>query len=293
VFTSAPHNELWLGIPADTYRDLWPWSIRPAPRHVGTVPIGLPPVPSFNESDLGDKPPWLQAHPPLTAEDAAYARRKYQDRLAATRAVDDLVGTLVQALARNGELETTVLVFTSDNGYLIGEHRLPEKLYAYEESIRVPLVIAVPGGPAGQSAGQLVVNNDLAPTIAEMAGATPDLAVDGRSLLPLLADPAREPWRRRFLVEHWAVETIPIGLHDAPDYAAVRTPSLTYVEYEDGLGSREFYDSSVDPYQMTSLHRDASPTRVYQMGVLAQWLAALKDCGRGSCQAIEFWTAAN
>jgi arylsulfatase A-like enzyme len=291
VFTSAPHNELWVGIPADTYRDLWPWSIRPAPRHVGSITLGLPPVPSFNEADVGDKPRWLQDHPPLSAEDVAYARRKYQDRLGATRAVDDLVGSLVQALARNDELEKTVVFFTSDNGYLIGEHRLPEKMYAYEESIRVPLVIAVPGGPAAQSAGQLVLNNDLAPTIAEMAGATPDLAVDGRSLLPLLDDPTREPWRRRFLVEHWAVDTDPIGLHDAPDYVAVRTPSLTYVEHQDGLGSREFYDSTVDPYQMSSLHADPSPVRVYQMTVLAQWLSALKGCGRGSCQGVEFWTA--
>jgi arylsulfatase A-like enzyme len=291
VFTSAPHNELWVGIPADTYQDLWPWSIRPAPRHLGTVTVGLPPVPSFNEGDVADKPPWLRAHPPLTTEDVAFARRKYQDRLGAMRAVDDLVGTVVQALARNDELQTTVLVFTSDNGYLVGEHRLPEKLYAYEESIRVPLVIAVPGGPGPHSAGQLVLNNDLAPTIVEMAGATPDLAVDGRSLLPLLADPAREPWRRRFLVEHWAVDSDPIGLHDVPDYAAVRTASLTYVEYQDGLGSREFYDSSVDPYQMGSLHGDTSSLRAYQRGVLSQWLSALKGCGRGSCQAIEFWTA--
>jgi arylsulfatase A-like enzyme len=290
VFTSAPHNELWPTIPADTYQDLWPWSIRPAPRHAGSVTLDLPPTPSFNEADLGDKPPWLRAHPLLTAEDVAYARRKYQDRLAATRAVDDLVGTVVQALVRNDELQTTVLVFTSDNGYLIGEHRLPEKLYAYEESIRVPLVVAVPGGPAG-NAGQLVLNNDLAPTIAEMAGATPALAVDGRSFLPLLDDPAREPWRKRFLVEHWAVDSDPMGLHDAPDYAAVRTPSLTYVEYDDGVGSREFYDSAVDPFQLTSLHADTSPTRVYQMSVLAGWLATLRACGRGTCQGVEFWAA--
>lgn len=291
IFPSAPHSELWPAVPADTFADVWRWTIRPAPRHLGTITVGVPPVPSFNEADISDKPAWLQVRAPLAPVDMVYAQRKYQDRLGSVRAIDDMVGRVVQALTQRGELQNTVIVFTSDNGFFIGEHRMSEKLAAYEESIRVPLVISMPDAPGPQTSSALVLNNDLAPTLAELAGAAPGLPVDGRSLLPVIADPALTSWRRRFLVEHWAVDVTPMGVHDLPDFAAVRTGTLTYVEYDDGFQSREFYDASVDPYQMTSLHNDGSADRTSQRQILAQWLAALKTCGGGGCRTLEFWAA--
>jgi N-acetylglucosamine-6-sulfatase len=290
IFPSAPHSELWPAIAADTFADVWRWTIRPAPRHLGTITVGVPPVPSFNEVDVSDKPAWLQVRAPLAPVDMVYAQRKYQDRLASVRAIDDMVGRVVQALTQGDELQNTVIVFTSDNGFFIGEHRMSEKLAAYEESIRVPLVISMPTATGPQASSALVLNNDLAPTIAELAGATPGLPVDGRSLLPVIANPALTSWRRRFLVEHWAVDVTPMGVHDIPDFAAIRTGPLTYVEYDDGPQSREFYDTSVDPYQMKSLHNDSSADRTSQRQILSQWLAALKTCGGGSCQTFEFWT---
>ena len=108
---------------------MWTWTIRPAPRHAGSVGIPLLPAlkPSFNEADYRDKSIW---RPQLRDLDTLYLRRQYRDRLASLRAVDDLIRSAVDALG--SELERTTLIFTSDNGFLYGEHRLPEKLTAYE-----------------------------------------------------------------------------------------------------------------------------------------------------------------
>ena len=291
IAPAAPHSELWPAVPDKIYSDAWRWTIRPAPRHAGTITVGLPPIPSFNETDVSDKPAWIQAHPLLTNTDMTFAQRKYQDRLGAMRAVDDLVGSVVQALVRDDELANTVLVFTSDNGFFIGEHRLAEKLTAHEESIRVPLVISVPTMTRAQNSTALVLNNDVAPTIAELGGATPDRALDGRSLVPLLSDPGSSAWRRRFLVEHWPIESRTLGVFEVPLFAAVRMASLTWVEYQDNAGSREFYDATTDPYQLTSLHDSTNADRVSQRQVMSQWLGGFRDCGGGTCQTLEFWVA--
>src|SRR5262245_8668017 len=164
-----------------------PSGVRPAPRHAGTVTLPLPGQSScsFNEPEIGDKPAWMHELPQL---DAAALRQLYDQRLAALRAVDDLVGTVVTALRQTGRLENTAILFTSDNGYLLGQHRWKSKVLVYEESIRVPFVLRQPhrAGPASVSA--LVLNNDLAPTILALAGLGPDPGhvMDGRSLLPLL-----------------------------------------------------------------------------------------------------------
>ena len=112
-----------------------------------------------------------------------------------------MVGGLIDTLQRNGELNNTVLIFTSDNGFFYGEHRLTDKVLGYDESIRVPLYIRAPGFPA-QTTWRAALNNDLAPTVADFAGITPGLPVDGRSLLPLLRNPSEKNWRKRFLVEY-------------------------------------------------------------------------------------------
>jgi arylsulfatase A-like enzyme len=252
----APHVEVHGG----AWEDVWSWTIRPAPRHIGsTESFPLPQPPSFNEADVSDKPLWLQNRPLLTAENIQALTRKYRDRLAALRAVDDLIGTVVAALRRTGELDRTVLLFTADNGYLYGEHRLPEKMYAYEESVRLPLYVRVPGLAGGRSLPHIILNNDLAPTLADLGNATPTHVVDGRSFVPVLAGAA--PWRERFLIEHWMGTTTKT---EAPTYSAVRTgtaaaqlPDRLYVEYRAGeWGAKEFYDRTLDPNEMESRHAD-------------------------------------
>jgi arylsulfatase A-like enzyme len=290
----APHRESYCN----------PAGVRPAPRHEDTVRLPLPRSPSFNESDMSDKPTWMQQ---LPQRDLMALAKLYNQRIEALRAVDDLIGRVVNALQTVGKLEHTVLLFTSDNGFLLGQHRLEGKVLFYEESIRVPLVIRVPGLPGPKSVTQLVLNNDLAPTITDFAGVSATHAMDGRSLLPLL-DGSATMWRKRFLVE------FPLTIMDSANdldqaregadmrvyaFLAVRTglaenPELANLLYsetmnEAGVTDREFYDlhSTQDPYQIESLHNDPSPARLWQQQQLKQALDALKNCGQGTCQSLE------
>ncbi len=262
----------------------------PAPRHQGTgSTIPLPRLPSFNEPDLSDKPALLQ-NPPLSPRQISGIQKPYRNKLESLRAVDDLVGRVVSALAQNTELDHTVLMFTADNGFMFGEHRLIAKTHVYEESIRVPLLIRAPGFPR-QSVSHLVINNDLAPTIADFAGATPDIPVDGRSLLPLLQEPNLPTWRQRFLVENKQPSRQKPLRAESQSYFAVRTsssdtaiPNQLYAEY--AAGDREFYDLAIDPYQLQSLHNQGG-VRQRQIQTLQNHLANLKDCSGERCQIFE------
>lgn len=265
-----------------------PNTVRAAPRHEGTVNLPLPTPVSFNEADMSDKPLWMRVLPLV---DAAQTQQLYNDRLEALRAVDDLVGAVMLAVTENGELGRTSIVFTSDNGYLLGRHRWESKVLGYEESVRVPLLMRRPNG-AARTISELVLNNDLAPTLADAAGVAPGFAVDGRSLRPLL-DGSAATWRKRFLVDH-----PPTGeSFSVPPYLAVRTATsltgapLAYIETYNDAGTlvtaRELYDLVLDPYQVSSLHNDNSPLRVGQRQSLAQHLQNLKSCGNGTCQSYE------
>jgi N-acetylglucosamine-6-sulfatase len=290
----APHRETYCN----------PGGVRPAPRHEGTVRLPLPRPPSFNEPDMRDKPTWMQQ---LPLRDPMEVAKLYNQRIEALRAVDDLIGRVVNALQTVGKVEHTVLLFTSDNGYLLGQHRWESKFLVYEESIRVPLVIRLPGLPGPKSVTQLALNNDLTPTITALAGVSATRAMDGRSLLPLL-DGSATAWRKRFLVEYPLTTSDPVNDLDqagegagepVPAFLAVRTglaerPELANLLYsetmnEAGVTDREFYDlhSTQDPYQIESLHNDPSPARVWQQQQLKQALDALKSCGQGTCQSLE------
>src|SRR5262249_15866637 len=150
----------------------------------------LPVAASFNEADVADKPAHVRRLPPFTPERRVLITETYRAQLASLLAVDDLVDRLVKALDATGQLDHTVIIFTSDNGFSLGEHRIPEGKYLpYEESIRVPLIIRGDGFPAGAHAAQMVSNVDLAPTIVALTGAKARRTMDGRTLLPLALDP--------------------------------------------------------------------------------------------------------
>src|SRR5215216_346174 len=191
--TKAPHQ------PAD-----------PAPRYEDALPnVSLPRPPSFDEEDVSDKPDWISDNPPLGPQQIADAEDLYRKRLQSMLAVDDMIGKLVNALKESGELDNTYIFFTSDNGFHLGAHRLSiGKWTAYEEDIRVPLIVRGPGVPEGRKLEHLVLNNDFAPTFADLAGAKTPSFVDGRSLVPLLTDdpPSPNNWRQAFLVEAAASE---------------------------------------------------------------------------------------
>ncbi|HEY7150982.1 MAG TPA: sulfatase, partial [Solirubrobacterales bacterium] len=198
----------------------------------------LPMSPSFNEADVSDKPAAVRNLPLLDEVRIADIQRRYRCELESLLSVDDGVRQVIDALTAKHDLENTLIVFTSDNGYFHGEHRIPnEKTRIYEESIRVPLEMRGPGIPAGVSVEPPVVNADLAPTIVDAADVSPGLEMDGRSLLPVIQSPTIDR-NRDLLIEE-------------PSVKAIRTPRYVYAEYEQG--DRELYDLQTDPYELQNL----------------------------------------
>lgn len=241
---------------------------RPAPRHEGkSANIAFPNPPSFNEADMSDKPRKYQ-YPLLDPAQVGCIEELFHTRLESMLAVDDLIGDVVSALKVNKELWRTVIIFTSDNGFLLGEHRLHGKQKAYEESIRLPLYVRIPG-VAPATIESLVINNDFAPTILELARAEADIVVDGRSLVPLIEDPGIE-WRNGFLIEDNL-------------YSAVRTADYVYVMHYSG--AREIYDLNSDPYQLQNV-RNVSPWKA-MLPALEEWRTALAACEGAACRNLE------
>jgi hypothetical protein len=155
-----------------------------------------------------------------------------------------------------------------------------DKKTPYEEDIGVPLMVRGPGIPANAVRDELVINNDLAPTIAELAGASTPAFVDGSSFAPLLSSSPPSTWRTAFLEEGWRPQSPPV-----PTNKAVRTQDHMYVEYE--TGERELYDLSADPYQLQSKPR-AGNEQLYS--TLQSRLNALRACSGEGCRSAEWDT---
>jgi N-acetylglucosamine-6-sulfatase len=243
-----------------------------AERHRGAfASLPLPRTPAFDEADVSDKPPFLR-RARLTPRAIADIEALYRQRLESLLAVDEGIEQIVAALQRSGELENTLIVFTSDNGYMAGEHRLPHgKAKAYDPSIRVPLMVRGPGIPVGARPQQMVVNADLAPTILDAARASAGRVLDGRSLLPLTRDPGLGG-ARPVLVE--------VAKGAGMLTTAIRTPRWLYAEH--ATGATELYDMAADPFQVNSLH--AVPGLAAVRARLAGQLAALRSCAGLSCR---------
>jgi hypothetical protein len=202
----------------------------------------------------------------------AQIRELYQQRLESLLAVDEGVERIVAQLQAVGELDDTLIVFTSDNGFFHGEHRIPNgKVLLYEPSIRVPLILRGPGIPRGRRLTQVVANIDLAPTILDAARAAPGRKLDGRSLLPLARDPGVS-WGRDLLLQR--------GGGGAQVFHAIRTPRFKYAEY--GNGEKELYDLALDPDELQSRHAD--PAYAGIRDELARRLAALRRCAGAACR---------
>jgi len=247
---------------------------RAAPRHRGRFATELlPAAASFNEGDVADKPAHISRLPPFTPERRALITETYRAELASLLAVDDLVERLVKALDATGQLDHTVILFTSDNGFFLGEHRIPEGKYLpYEESIRVPLIIRGGGFPAGARVARMVSNDDLAPTNVALTGAKVRRTMDGRPLLPLALDP-HQGKDRTLLIEGYGQGK------GKPPFTAVRDPRWLYAEYKNG--DRELYDLQNDPAELRSLHADPAAAAIRQD--LAKRLARLRTCSGASC----------
>jgi N-acetylglucosamine-6-sulfatase len=246
----------------------------PAPRHRNRYASEpLPQPASFNEADVSDKPAGIRGRPLLGVQQIANVTESYRQRLESLLAVDEAVAAMVAALRETGELDRTLIVFTADNGFFHGEHRVPSgKVLLYEPSIRVPLIIRGPGIRPGQRVSELVANVDLAPTIVAATGAQALRVMDGRSLLPLARDPARRTGRD-ILIERGP------GGNNQQIFTALRTTRYLYAEYSNG--DRELYDLAADPHQLTSLH--AQPAFQALRTVLGERLARLRTCTGAAC----------
>lgn len=260
----------------------------PAARHANLlqgIPQPLPP--SFNEPDITDKPPYFTANftqtLPLTnttpaIDSLAEVNTSYRRRLESLLAVDEAVRDIVTEFTDTGQLTNTVVIFTADNGYLHGEHRIPfGKIFVYEESIRIPLIISAPGYPANQTSAALAANVDLAPTIVDFSGVAPGLVMDGRSLAPFLGGGGSPfGWRTALLLETNGLARVAM-----PPYQAIRTERYVYVEYDNG--EREFYDLQADPWQIASRHNNPSPDDQAIMADLSSKLDDLRNCAGANC----------
>jgi arylsulfatase A-like enzyme len=230
--------------------------------------------PNFNEADLSDKPAEIRALPLLDGAETAEIQRKYRCQLESLLSVDEGVKKLIDALEAKDALDDTLIVYTSDNGYFNGEHRIPKfKGRVYEESIRVPLQMRGPGIPRGVTINPLVTNADLAPTIVDAANAEPGLTMDGRSLLPVVKHPGAVGDRELL------IEVPPRADPGAPSFEAIRTRRYLYVEHN--TGERELYDLRNDPYELQSL--DADPTHDALRERLAEDLHRLQSCAGKDC----------
>jgi N-acetylglucosamine-6-sulfatase len=232
--------------------------------------------PSFNEKAMDDKPGFLRRRPMIPTKRIDTLQRA---RAGALAAVDEGVETIVQALRASGSADNTLVVFTSDNGYLMGEHRYQGKILGYEEAIRVPLVMAGLGLPQGVQDAQTAAMIDLAPTFAELAGATPLIEVDGAPIHVRTGPEAAEVDDRTLLIQAGAsnLKKFPTGWW----FRGVRTSRYTYVRYERD-GFVELYDRDRDPFQLRNRADDPRYREVRTE--LAKRAFVLTQCNGSDCR---------
>ncbi len=234
-------------------------------------------------------PSFIRDRPKLTGEDIDTITEHYRCTLESLYGVDRGIGEIFDAVRAEGELNRTVFVFTSDNGYFFGEHRIPKgKPYPYEENIHMPLTIRVPpryrgDAPLVTTSDAPVANIDVAPTLLELAGATPCIradrcrTLDGRSLLPAIEGTAGLPDTRGIALER-----------SSCDFRGVRWDQKLYISYSAAgtagcvPGEAEMYDLDDDPFQLDDLLPATAGTANEELRrKLARKMRRL-----GSCQGI-------
>jgi N-acetylglucosamine-6-sulfatase len=287
-------------VEASTFAPHRPYT--PAPRNADDFPDLTQLHDASFDAENTNPPAWLGQRPALTPTQIAVTDAAYRKRAQSVEAVDKLLADTEATLAREHLLDRTYIFFTSDNGYHLGQHRLRVgKQTAFDTDIRVPLVVAGPGIPAGRVVPQVAQNVDLDPTFLDLAGVTPKGSVEGRSLVPLLRSDPAPRWRTAALVEHKGGNTAPTD----PDFEAAGTLPTTYeairisaphlpqfdgpveavyVEYQDPQHELEYYDIAKDPNELDNTVRTLTDA---QRKTLHELVAGLRNCHDGrSC-----WTA--
>jgi arylsulfatase A-like enzyme len=307
--TNFPNSPLYMQVQFFAPHD----PATPEPKYANAFATApLPIDASFNEKNVKDKPGWIRAIRRFGPGLIAKIQTRYQHRLETLLSVDDAVERIVNDLSSRGALNNTYLIFTSDQGFMQGQHRLHQgKFVAYDPSTQVPLLVRGPGIPAGSQPRSLVWNGDITSTILQMAGASAGLPQDGRSMLPFAQDPTKKSTRpilfetgppgstfepgvgtaassshrvkiskyvKNLDMDHTAQIARVIS---APRYRGIRTGRYLLVKYSDG--SREMYDLSHDPLEDHSVYKDSRyfPVRKW----LQKQLSALVRCKGQVCDA--------
>ena len=247
------------------------------PRGTTTLLKGTPlPQPAnFNEADVSDKPRVIRQRPLLNARRIAAIQENWQQRRETLMSVDEAIASIVETLRQSGELDNTLILFTSDNGFFHGEHRVANgKVLWYEPSIHLPLLMRWTGNqslPRGVHRSQLTMNVDDAETILDAAGVRAGRTEDGVSLLPFWRDRGKETGRDLL------IDNSPGAGH----FDGIRTLHYKYAEYANG--DRELYDLRKDPEELQSQH--ANPAYDALKASLAARLHNLVNCAGTSCRA--------
>jgi len=284
-----------------------PTGPEPAVRHYDTAfRTPRPNPPGYNEADVSDKPWFLRYDTPrLTAGEVSQLTTEYRKSIEALRSVDEGVKRIVDTLRSTGKLKNTYVLFTSDNGFFLGQHRIHRgKLLPYEPALRVPMVIRGPGIKPRTVSREIVANQDIAPTVLSLAGARAGSRLDGRSMAPFWKKPKRKS-RRPILLSSYQAAThlIPGDYPDDPvvvagtsrkrrgahgsakastqNYVGIRVGPYKYVEYEGGEG--ELYVLRNDPYELRNRFGELAYERVQRY--LARQLTRLRGCSGAACRA--------
>lgn len=287
---------------------------QPATRDIGRfagAPLPDNRAEGFNEGNVNDKPRFIREAPYLSATEIHTYRVYYQNCLNALVSVDEGVKQILDQLTALGRINNTYVIFTSDNGFFFGQHRLVGgKFLAYEPATHLPLIIRGPGIEPNTKSGQLVSTVDIAPTILELAGVNPDKSIDGTSMVPFMTDPSlrtRRPLLFESFVQTNDVEqdgnaatgesTTSAGrarskLEGAAAHASVVAPPKNYygirlgpykyIEWPDG--EKELYDVNTDPYELNNIVRDKNYTPIRNF--LHEELVRLEECSGRTCQEV-------
>ena len=281
VATFSPHSPY---VPPARYKDAFP-EIK--------YPVGK----SYDARPDAAAPGWLKEIPALNPTDGPQIEDAFRNRVRSDKGIDDMVGALRKTLTELGVADRTYVIFTSDNGYHMGEYSLmPGKQTPFDTDIQVPLVIVGPGIAAGKTIDATTMNIDFYPTFAEWSGSPANPEVDGHSLAGLLQGKASGAWRSVALVEH---------RHDGgktpdnpdkpakrsgnpPDYTAMRMPGAMYVEYQNSPDTIGYYDLKADPLE---LHNIAGSLSADKKKALHDAMTANVACkGATECWAAQSLT---
>jgi N-acetylglucosamine-6-sulfatase len=270
----APHDE------NDSVQPPKCHGARPAPRDRHRFDqLRMRKTPSYDERDISDKPRWVRRQPRFSRGTTKEIRCSYRRTRRSLLAVDDLVAATVKALRHAGELSRTYIFYTSDNGFLEGQHRLAEKAAPYRESTQVPLLVRGPGISRGSTTRQLGANIDLAPTFLDIANARGQATepLDGISLLPYLH--GRAPRRHGYVL----LESF--DPHKYHPYRGLQGVRYTYIRYP-GAGRKqtELYDLARDPFELENVAGERRYRRVQSR--LRQELRRRQDCSGRSCHRM-------